>query len=98
SINGGYMTIVQIEALLIAIGMLGLFIWDRWRYDLVAVVVLLTAVLVGVVPAEKAFHGFSHPVVVIIASVLVVSKAIARSGVLDGAMRKLLRNVQSVSS
>lgn len=92
------MTFLQVEALLIAVAMLGLFIWDRWRYDLVAVVVLLAALLLGVVKPDKAFHGFSHPVIIIIASVLVISKAIARSGVLDGAMRRLLRDAKSTTA
>jgi di/tricarboxylate transporter len=91
------MTLLQIEALCIAVAMLGLFVWDRWRYDVVAVLALLAALLTGVVPAEKAFHGFAHPVIVIIVSVLIISRAIARSGVLDSAMRRLLRSARSPS-
>ncbi|MFP6808282.1 MAG: hypothetical protein VB957_14060 [Pseudomonadales bacterium] len=32
-----------------------LFLWGRWRYDLVAFTALLVAVLAGVVPAQAAF-------------------------------------------
>ncbi len=85
------MSMVQWEAVVIAAAMLGLFVWGRWRYDVVAVMALLAATLTGVVPSDKAFHGFAHPVIAIIASVLVVSRAISRSGALDQAMRLLLR-------
>ncbi len=91
------MTLEQYTALAIAVAMLALFIWDRWRYDVVAVLALLAAVLTGVVPNDKAFHGFSHPVIIIIASVLIVSKAIARSGVLDAPLRRLLRRATTPS-
>ncbi|MEZ5923896.1 MAG: SLC13 family permease [Hyphomicrobiaceae bacterium] len=92
------MSILQVEAMLVALAMLGLFMWGRWRYDLVAVAVLLTAIGLGVVKTDKAFDGFSHPVIVIIAAVLVISKAISRSGVLDGLMRRLLGVAKSTTA
>ena len=48
-------------------------IWGRWRYDLVAFVALLAAVLLGIVPVDETFSGFGHPAVVIIALVMIVS-------------------------
>ena len=42
-------------------------VWGRWRYDLVAFVALLAALLMGLVPKEQAFSGFGHPATVIIA-------------------------------
>ena len=35
-------------------------IWGRWRYDLIAFIALLVALLTGVVPKELAFSGFGH--------------------------------------
>lgn len=87
----------QFAAFAIIIIMLTLFIWDRFRYDLVAVVCLLAATLFDVVPTAKAFNGFSNSVIIIIASVLVISKAISRSGVLSAVMRRILKDVQSTS-
>ena len=58
-------------------------IWGRWRYDLVAFVALLVALLMGVVPAEEAFSGFGHPATVIIALVLVISRGLSNSGVIE---------------
>jgi len=58
-------------------------IWGRWRYDLVAFVALIVAVLIGLVPTDKAFSGFGHPATVIIALVLVVSRGLMNSGAID---------------
>ena len=88
----------QIAALAIAGAMLGLFIWDRWRYDVVAGATLFAGVAAGVVKPAEAFVGFSNSVIIVIASVLVVSKAIARSGILDAAAAKLLRPAKSLSA
>ena len=91
------MTLPQIESLAIVAGMLVLFVSDRLRYDLVGASALSVAALLGVVPAHKAFSGFSSPVVIIIASVLVISRAVAVSGVVDGWMRIVLRRLDSTT-
>lgn len=91
------MTLHQIEALAIVGGMIVLFASDRVRYDLVGMLALAAATLTGVVPANKAFSGFSSPVIVIIASILVISRAITVSGVIEIAMRRLLRVLSSTT-
>ena len=58
-------------------------IWGRWRYDLVAFSALLIAVVAGVVPVKDAFSGFGHPAVVVIALVLIVSRGLFNSGVIE---------------
>lgn len=58
-------------------------IWGRWRYDLVAFVALLAAIIIGVVPTDQAFTGFGHPAVVIIALVLIVSRGLSNSGAIE---------------
>ena len=58
-------------------------VWGRWRYDLVAFVALLVALLTGLVPTDKAFSGFGHPATVIIALVLIVSRGLSNSGVIE---------------
>jgi len=60
-----------------------LLIWGRWRYDLVAFVALLVALLTGIVPKEQAFSGFGHPATVIIALVLIISRGLSNSGVIE---------------
>jgi len=91
------LTLHQIEAFAIVAGMLGLFVSDRLRYDMVAALALSCAALTGIVPREKVFEGFSNPVIVIIASVLVLGRAIAVSGVVEAAMRRLLTRLRTTS-
>ena len=83
------MTNPQILAVSIVVVMMGLFVWGRLRYDLVAALALLAAVIAGIVPAKEAFSGFSDDVVIIVASALLVSAAVARSGVTEAVMRRL---------
>jgi di/tricarboxylate transporter len=73
----------------IIIGMLVLFVSDRLRYDLVALIALLAAVACGVVPASKAFTGFSNDLLPLIGSALVLSAAVGRSGLIEAALRRL---------
>ncbi len=60
-----------------------MFIWGRWRYDIVALMTLLALVIAGVVPANGAFTGFAHPAVITVAAVLVVSGGLRNSGIVD---------------
>lgn len=60
-----------------------LFIWDKFRYDIVAFLTLFTLVVFGIIPSEKAFTGLSHPAVVTVAAVLIISNALQYSGLVD---------------
>ncbi len=62
---------------------LALFIWGRWRYDIVALLALMTVTLCGIVPADEAFSGFGHPAVITVAAVLVISRGLINSGLID---------------
>lgn len=66
------------------------FVWGRLPYDLVALVSLLAGIVAGIVPTDRALTGFSDDVVVIVASALIISAAVGRSGVVEDAMRPLL--------
>jgi len=83
------MTVDQALAFAIILGMMALFVWGRLRYDLVALLSLLAAIAAGIVPPEKAFSGFSDDIVIIVASALLVSAAVGRSGVIERVVRKL---------
>jgi len=73
------------QALILALlaVLLGFFIWNRFRYDLVALAGLMGAVVLGLVPAEEAFFGFGHPATITVAAVLILSRALAVSGAMD---------------
>ncbi len=65
-------------------------IWGRWRYDLVAFVALLIALLTGIVPKDQAFSGFGHPATIIIALVLIISRGLSNSGAIELVARYLV--------
>jgi di/tricarboxylate transporter len=79
-------------------GMMSLFIWGRYRYDVTAVISLLTAMLVGIVKPEDAFSGFSDDIVIIVGSALVMSAAVQRSGVVETVLGFMSARVQRVRS
>ncbi len=68
-----------------------LFLWGRWRFDLVALLTLLVLVVAGLVPAGDAFAGFGHPAVVTVAAVLIIGRSLANSGVVEVINRRLAR-------
>lgn len=90
------MTIPQILAFAVIGGMMALFVWGRLRYDLVAGLALLVSVLIGIVPFDRAFSGFSDDIVIIVASALLVSAAVARSGIIEAALQPLTSRIRSV--
>jgi di/tricarboxylate transporter len=77
---------------------IGLFIWGRFRYDLVSLGALAASVALGVTPARKAFDGFSSDVVVIIACALVVSAGFAKSGVIEAFLRPVTPRLKSIQA
>src|SRR3546814_11751937 len=57
------MTLPQIETLVLLGLALVLFASGKLRHDLVALLVLFAALVLGLVPFGAAFHGFGHPAV-----------------------------------
>ncbi|MES2475480.1 MAG: SLC13 family permease [Verrucomicrobiota bacterium] len=90
------MTTPQILAFAILGGTMILFIWGRLRYDLVAVLALLVSLIAGTVSADKAFSGFSDNIIIIVASALVMSASIARSGIIETGLRFVSTHVHQV--
>jgi len=79
-------------------GMMLLFIWGKFRYDLVAIIALLAALAVGIVKPKEAFTGFSDDIVIIVGSALVISGAVQRSGMIERAMLVFQRRVTRIRS
>ncbi len=77
------MTTDQIELFGLLFFVFVFLVWGRWRYDLVAFVALLAAIMLGLVPTAEAFSGFGHPATVIIALVLIVSRGLSNSGAVE---------------
>ncbi len=75
--------------------MLILFIWERWRYDIVALLGLLIAYFLGLVDTPDLFSGFGHPAVITVAFVLILSYGLSSSGAMEGLSGLLIRFSQS---
>lgn len=90
------MTTQQLLAVAVIALMMAAFIWGRFRYDIVAACSLLAAIAVGVVPFNAAFKGFSDEIVIIVASALVVSAGVARSGLMETVVQRLTPRLTSV--
>src|SRR3546814_4879134 len=57
---------------------------------------LLVSILAGTVPAKHAFSGFSDDIIIIIGSALVLSAAVARSGIIESMLARLTASVTRV--
>ncbi len=77
------MTNDQILILGLLLATMTLFLWGRWRHDMVALGALLACVLTGLVPSQQAFTGFGHPAVITVACILVLSRGLQNSGAVD---------------
>ena len=80
----------QILIFVILAAMMGLFLWGRFRHDVVALIALMACIIVGLVPADEAFAGFGHPAVITVACVLVLSQGLRNTGAVDWLARTLL--------
>ena len=67
-----------------------MFLWGRWRHDMVALGALLACVLTGLVPSAEAFAGFGHPAVITVACVLILSRGLQTSGAVDALSDRVL--------
>ena len=82
----------QIAVLLALIGVaLVFFAFDWVSADVVAIGLLLTLVLTGLVPAQKAFAGFGSDSVILILGLLILTAALLKSGVMELVGRPLIR-------
>jgi di/tricarboxylate transporter len=87
------MSVDQFAICFILITTFILFAWGRWRYDIVSIVALFILVLLDKILGDKssqlisdpsqAFIGFGHPAVITVAAVLIISRALQNSGVVD---------------
>lgn len=84
------MTTAQGIIILILLVTIGMFLWGRWRHDMVALGAMLACVFTGLIEAETAFSGFGHPAVITVACVLVLSRALQSSGAVDVLTRLVL--------
>lgn len=68
-----------------------LFATEKLRVDVIALLVLLTVGLTGLIDPEEAFEGFSNPAVITVWAVYIVSGGLFKTGVADIVGRFILR-------
>ncbi len=88
----------QIFVLALLVVVLVLFAWGRWRHDVVALLAMFCVVAAGLVPANQALAGFGHPAVITVAAVLVISRALRNSGIVDLIAARLIPLTRSTFS
>jgi len=85
----------MIPQIVIVLSILGcaiiLFITEKIRVDLVALMVLVSLALTGLVTPLEALSGFSNPAVITVWAVLILSSGLARTGVAGLIGRPILR-------
>ncbi len=81
----------QLLILLILAAAVVLFVTERLRVDVVALLVLASLVLTGLLSPLDAFAGFASPAVVTVWAVFIISGALVRSGVADRLARLMMR-------
>ena len=70
----------QLILSIVIIGLLAFFISGKYRYDYVSLGALALLILFDVIKIENAFIGFSHPAVITVALVLLISKGLQDAG------------------
>jgi di/tricarboxylate transporter len=80
----------QVQILAILGATVAVFLWGRWRHDIVAIACLLACVFTGLVPSGEAFSGFGHPAVITVACVLVLSWGLQATGAVDVLAKSVL--------
>lgn len=98
------MTLDQGIVLGVILLIFGLFAWGKWRYDVVAIIGLLALVIADVIveafqdtgksnlikDPSHALAGFGHAAVITVAAVLMISRALRNSGVVDLIARRIM--------
>ncbi|WP_064748132.1 SLC13 family permease [Lysobacter antibioticus] len=77
------MDLQQIVFLLILAGALYLFVSERLRVDITAMLTLLALVMTGILDAKQALSGFASEPAIIVAAVFVISGGLAATGITE---------------
>jgi di/tricarboxylate transporter len=70
-------------ALAIGLVALVLFVWNRLRVDVVALIVMALTIVTGLVTPQEGVSGFAHEATITVALVLVLAAGLLRTGAID---------------
>jgi di/tricarboxylate transporter len=68
-----------------------LFVTEWIRFDLIALLSLLAVIFTGLLPTGRAFSGFSNSAVITVAAVLVLSRGLQNSGLVETIGKQLVK-------
>lgn len=75
------MTLQMAFVFALLIGTIAVFVWDRFRMDLVALSVLTILTLSGIITPAEAVAGFGSTVLIMIAGLFIVGEGLMRTGI-----------------
>tara|TARA_Y100000296_G_scaffold4577_1_gene5869 strand:- start:12507 stop:14378 length:1872 start_codon:yes stop_codon:yes gene_type:complete len=85
SIKNNKRSLMELSGSVIVLGILTasvvLFVTDRLRVDLVAMLVLLSLLVFGIVPENEILSGFSSPATMTVAAMFIISAGLQRTGI-----------------
>jgi di/tricarboxylate transporter len=86
----------QIIVFIVIATTLGFFIDGRIRYEFVSLLGLIFLSITGIISAEEVFAGFGHPAVITVASVLIISNALLKSGIVENLVAFINKGERSI--
>ena len=87
--NSNMLSSAELTVIGIIVVTLGLIAFTRLRIDIIALLVLLMVALTRLVPADAALSGFSSSVVITIIGLLVITRGLEQTGVMQWVARQL---------
>lgn len=84
------MTTQHLLMLIILTGAIILFSFEVFSIDIIALGVLLSLIVTGLLPLENAFAGFGNETIIIIVGLLILTASLIRNGAIELISRKIL--------
>lgn len=85
------MTVESAFVLLIGLLATTLFVTERLRVDVVAMLVMVSFISAGIISPEQGISGFSNPATVTVAAMFVLAAALEKTGALDSVAALIMR-------
>jgi di/tricarboxylate transporter len=86
-----WVTDARAQTLAVALVTLALFLWNRLRVDVVAILSMVSLMALGVVTPAQGISGFANEAVITVAAMLALSVGLLRTGAIDDLGRWIQR-------
>ena len=85
------MTTEILLVLIVLIITIILFVSEKLRVDIIAILIMISLAWLGLISPSEAFSGFASNAVIAIMGVMILSYGMGRSGVMDSLTRLVMR-------